>query len=48
MFNPDEAALLKQEAQRVYSETEKRCGKKSSGVARTAFAAINITKLFEG
>jgi len=46
MFNPDEAALLKQEAQRVYSEDRKEVWKESSGVARTAFAAHKYNETF--
>ena len=46
MFNADEAALLKQEAEKVYSEDRKEVWKESSGVARTAFAAHKYNETF--
>ena len=39
LFNSDEAALLKEEADKVYLEDRKEVWKESTGVARTAFAA---------
>ena len=38
-FSPEEAALLKQEAERVYAMEREEVWRESSGVARTAFAA---------
>jgi len=38
-FTPEEAALLKQEADNVYAMERKEVWRESSGVARTAFAA---------
>ena len=38
-FSPEEAALLKQEAETVYAMERKEVWRESSGIARTAFAA---------
>ena len=46
MFNKDEASLLKEEAEKVYSQDRKEVWKESSGVARTAFAAHKYNEAF--
>jgi len=45
-FSPEEAALLKQEAETVYGMDRKEVWRESSGVARTAFAAHRYNKGF--
>ena len=46
MFSKDEASLLKEEAEKVYSQDRKEVWKESSGVARTAFAAHKYNEAF--
>ncbi len=46
LFNSDEAALLKEEADKVYLEDRKEVWKESTGVARTAFAAHTYNEAF--
>ena len=46
LFNSDEAALLKEEADKVYLENRKEVWKESTGVARTAFAAHTYNEAF--
>ena len=46
LFNSDEAALLKEEAEKVYLENRKEVWKESTGVARTAFAAHTYNEAF--
>ena len=45
-FSPEEAALLKQEAETVYAMDRKEVWRESSGVARTAFAAHRYNEGF--
>lgn len=45
-FTPDEAALLRAEADRVYSLDRKEVWRETSGVARTAFAAHTYNEAF--
>ncbi|USG63118.1 phytanoyl-CoA dioxygenase family protein [Sneathiella marina] len=45
-FSPDEATLLKQEAEAVYAMDRKEVWRESSGVARTAFAAHRYNEGF--
>lgn len=45
-FSPDEAALLKQEAETIYALDRKEVWRESSGVARTAFAAHTYNEGF--
>lgn len=46
LFSPDEAALLKTEADAVYASDRKEVWRESSGVARTAFAAHTYNEAF--
>jgi L-proline 4-hydroxylase len=46
-FSPEEAALLKQEADNVYAMDRKEVWRESSGVARTAFAAHRYNEGFK-
>jgi len=46
MFSPDEASLLKQEAEAVYASERKEVWRESTGVARTAFAAHRYNEGF--
>ena len=46
MFSKDEASLLKEEAEKVYSRDRQEVWKESSGVARTAFAAHKYNEAF--
>lgn len=45
-FSPAEAALLKEEADKVYAMDRKEVWRESSGVARTAFAAHTYNEAF--
>ena len=45
-FSPEEAALLKQESERIYAMDRKEVWRESSGVARTAFAAHQYNEGF--
>ena len=45
-FSPEEAALLKQESERIYAMDRKEVWRESSGVARTAFAAHKYNEGF--
>ncbi|MFK7859290.1 MAG: phytanoyl-CoA dioxygenase family protein [Granulosicoccus sp.] len=47
MFDTDEAAVLKREAQEVYASERKEVWRESSGVARTAFAAHTYNEAFK-
>ena len=47
VFSKDEAELLKQESERVYSLDRKEVWRESSGVARTAFAAHTYNEAFK-
>ncbi|MEH6633756.1 MAG: phytanoyl-CoA dioxygenase family protein [Halopseudomonas aestusnigri] len=47
MFSPEEATLLKQEANTVYAMDRKEVWRESSGVARTAFAAHRYNEGFK-
>lgn len=46
LFTPEEAVLLKQEANHVYASDRKEVWRESSGVARTAFAAHTYNEGF--
>ncbi|WNJ99857.1 phytanoyl-CoA dioxygenase family protein [Thalassospiraceae bacterium LMO-JJ14] len=46
MFSPEEAALLKREAEAIYALDRKEVWRESNGVARTAFAAHKYNEAF--
>lgn len=46
MFSPEEAALLKREAEAIYAQDRKEVWRESNGVARTAFAAHKYNEAF--
>lgn len=46
LFSPEEAGLLKKEAEKIYQEDREEVWRESNGVARTAFAAHTYNESF--